>query len=49
VSYSLDVNVLVYASDRSSDRHNRARRFVESCAGGPETGFRTTEKKSRPI
>jgi uncharacterized protein len=36
VSYSLDVNVLLYASDRSSDRHDRARRFVESCAAGPE-------------
>jgi uncharacterized protein len=36
VSYSLDVNVLLYASDRSSDRHVRARRFVASCAAGPE-------------
>jgi toxin-antitoxin system PIN domain toxin len=36
VSYSVDVNVLLYASDRSSDRHARARRFVESCAAGPE-------------
>jgi len=36
VSYSLDVNVLLYASDRSNDRHARARRFVESCAAGPE-------------
>jgi toxin-antitoxin system PIN domain toxin len=36
VSYSLDVNVLLYASDRSSDRHVRARRFVASCADGPE-------------
>jgi uncharacterized protein len=36
VSYSLDVNVLLYASDRSSDRHDRARRFVEACAAGPE-------------
>jgi toxin-antitoxin system PIN domain toxin len=30
------VNVLLYASDRSSDRHERARRFVESCAASPE-------------
>ena len=29
MSYSLDVNVLLYASDRASDRHVRARRFVE--------------------
>ena len=36
MSYSLDVNVLLYASDQSSDRHLRARRFVESCAAGPE-------------
>jgi toxin-antitoxin system PIN domain toxin len=36
VSYSLDVNLLLYASDRSSNRHARARRFVESCAAGPE-------------
>jgi predicted nucleic acid-binding protein len=36
VSYSLDMNVLLYASDRSSDRHVRARQFVESCATGPE-------------
>ena len=36
VSYSLDVNVLLYASDRSSDRHQRARSFLESCAAGPE-------------
>ena len=36
MSYSLDVNVLLYASDRSSNRHARARRFVESCAAGPE-------------
>jgi toxin-antitoxin system PIN domain toxin len=37
VSYSLDVNVLLYASDRASDRHARASRFIESCAAGPET------------
>jgi toxin-antitoxin system PIN domain toxin len=36
VSYSIDANVLLYASDRSSDRHSRARKFVESCANGPE-------------
>ena len=36
MSYSLDVNVLLYASDRSSDRHQRARSFLESCAAGPE-------------
>jgi uncharacterized protein len=36
VSYSIDVNVLLYASDRSSARHERARRFVATCAAGPE-------------
>jgi uncharacterized protein len=36
VSYSVDVNLLLYASDRSSDRYSRARSFVESCANGPE-------------
>ena len=36
MSYSLDVNVLLYASDQSSERHLAARRFVESCAAGPE-------------
>lgn len=36
MSYSIDVNVLIYASDRSSDRHERARHFVENCAASPE-------------
>lgn len=36
MSYSIDVNILLYASDRSSDRHLRARHFVESCAASPE-------------
>jgi uncharacterized protein len=36
VSYSLDVNVLLYASDRSSDRHGAARRFLDSCAARPD-------------
>ena len=36
MSYSLDVNLLLYASDRSSDRHDAARQFLESCADGPE-------------
>jgi toxin-antitoxin system PIN domain toxin len=36
VSYSLDVNVLLYASNRSSDRHTGARRFLDACAVGPE-------------
>jgi uncharacterized protein len=36
MSYSLDVNVLLYASDRSSDRHDAARAFLDSCAAQPE-------------
>ncbi len=36
MSYSLDVNVLLYASDQSSDRHIGARRFLDSCAASPE-------------
>jgi uncharacterized protein len=36
VSYSVDVNLLLYASDKSSDRHETARRFLESCAGRAE-------------
>jgi toxin-antitoxin system PIN domain toxin len=36
MSYSLDVNVLLYASDRSSERHQAARAFLESCAARPD-------------
>ena len=36
MSYSLDVNVLLYASDRSSERHQKARRFLDGCVAGPE-------------
>ena len=36
MSYSFDVNVLLYASDRSSDRHEAARQFLESCAARHE-------------
>jgi len=36
MSYSVDVNILLYASDRSSDRHPAARQFLESCAMRPE-------------
>ena len=36
MSCSLDVNVLLFASDRSSARHEAARRFLEACAAGPE-------------
>lgn len=36
MSYSVDVNLLLYASDRSSERHDAARLFLDSCAAGPE-------------
>jgi uncharacterized protein len=36
VSYSLDVNVLLYASNHTIEHHVRAREFVEACAAGPE-------------
>src|ERR1700730_16634016 len=36
MSYSVDVNVLLYASDKSSDRHDAARQFLQSCASTPE-------------
>ena len=36
MSYSLDANVLLFASDRTSDRHGVARDFLESCAASPE-------------
>ncbi len=36
MSYSLDVNLLLYASDRSSERHGAARGFLEECAARPD-------------
>ena len=36
MSYAIDVNVLLFASDRSSDRHDAARSFLDVCASGPE-------------
>ena len=36
MSYSLDANVLLFASDRSSDRYAVARGFLDSCAASPE-------------
>jgi toxin-antitoxin system PIN domain toxin len=36
MSYALDVNVLLFASDRSNARHAAARQFLEVCAAGPE-------------
>ena len=39
MSYALDANLLLYASDASSDFHPRALAFLERCAAGPELVF----------
>ena len=36
MSFALDVNILLYASDSGSPLHDRARRFLETCAAGSE-------------
>jgi toxin-antitoxin system PIN domain toxin len=36
MSYSVDVNLLLYASDRSCKQHEAARTFLDRCAAGPE-------------
>ena len=36
MSYALDVNVLLYASDEASPHHHRARNFLGECAAGSE-------------
>jgi toxin-antitoxin system PIN domain toxin len=36
VSYALDANLLLYASDSASPFHQRATRFLARCAEGPE-------------
>lgn len=36
MSYSIDVNILLYASDESSPRHSLAIRFLEGRASDPE-------------
>jgi len=39
VSYTVDVNVLLYASDESSPVYEPARRVVERLAAGPEIAY----------
>jgi toxin-antitoxin system PIN domain toxin len=39
VSYTIDANVLLYASDESSPVHAKARAFVERLADGPEIAY----------
>jgi toxin-antitoxin system PIN domain toxin len=36
MSYSLDVNILLYTSDRSSEQHDAANRFLARCAASPD-------------
>jgi len=36
VSYSLDANILLYASNTAAPEHAAARQFLESCAGRAE-------------
>jgi predicted nucleic acid-binding protein len=36
VSFALDVNILLYASDAASPLHAKARQFIEDCAAGDE-------------
>lgn len=36
MSFALDVNILLYASDAASPLHARARQFLEDCAAGDE-------------
>lgn len=36
MSYSIDVNLMLYGSDRSSPFHSRSRAFLESCAENDE-------------
>jgi toxin-antitoxin system PIN domain toxin len=36
MSYALDVNILVYASDSSSPLHGQARAFLDHCATSPD-------------
>ena len=39
MSYTIDANVLLYASDESSPVHAPARAFVERLAAGPEIAY----------
>lgn len=39
MSYSLDVNLMLYSSDDSSPFHSRARDFLKACAGRDEPLF----------
>jgi predicted nucleic acid-binding protein len=36
MSFGIDVNILLYASDESSPLHAKAAQFLSQCAGGRE-------------
>jgi toxin-antitoxin system PIN domain toxin len=36
MSFGIDVNILLYASDESSPQHDKAKAFLAQCARGPE-------------
>ena len=36
MSYGIDVNLLLYASDESCEQHEAAAAFLQRCAAGPE-------------
>lgn len=39
MSFALDVNILLFASDAASPAHRRASAFLESCASGDEAFY----------
>jgi hypothetical protein len=39
MSFALDVNILLYASDTSSPHHEQAKSFIESCIAGQEVFY----------
>jgi len=39
MSFALDVNILLYASDTSSPHHDKARSFIESCIAEKEVFY----------
>ena len=41
MSYSIDTNILIYASDESSHQHEKARAFLQKCADNPDLLFLT--------
>ena len=39
MSFAIDVNVLVYASDRASPFHQRAVQFLDDCVSGSDVFY----------